>query len=84
MKCYKCDNRGEVDCIFAKKDLGAWEMQCTHPCVIMADSAKRKADEARCSAEATLAKYREAIQPFVDNCRAVIAAVDGEKEGATK
>lgn len=84
MKCYKLDHIGESDCEHAEARIERNAMCCTHPCVIMAEEARRKAEEEKRSAEAKLAKYRKAILPFLDNCRAVVAAVDAEKEGGAE
>lgn len=82
--CMKCDLNGESDCEFAKFDPGFWDPVCTHPCVCEVSAALKKAVDARVSAEKKLAKYRDAIRPFVKNCREVIAAVDSEKEAEVK
>ena len=85
MTCIKCDNaHGESSCEFAEFNPAFFGFQCKHPCVLIADEARWKAEKEREEALARLEKYRKAIRPFVDNCRAVVKAVDGEKEGETK
>ena len=83
--CIKNDINDESDCTFAKIDLSGWKpmCRCTHFCVNELVRQLTIEKEARASAEAKLEKYREAINPFVKNCRAVIAVVDA-KEGEGK
>jgi hypothetical protein len=52
--------------------------------VLIAEAKRAAEEDARREAENKLEKYRKAIRPFVDNCRAVVKAVDGEKEGEAK
>lgn len=79
--CIKRDEHGESACKNASCDPDVWGFVCHNECVV--EMAKRLQCEtgARIAAEERLKKYRDAIKPFVNNCRAVIAAVD-EKEGA--
>ena len=85
MTCIKCDNaHGESACEYAEFHPGFFAFQCKHPCVLIAEAKRAAEEDARREAENKLEKYRKAIRPFVDNCRAVVKAVDGEKEGETK
>ena len=85
MTCIKCDNaHGESACEYAEFHPGFFAFQCKHPCVLIAQAKRAAEEDARREAENKLEKYRKAIRPFVDNCRAVVKAVDGETEGETK
>lgn len=77
--CIKIDGYGESDCKYATCDPSAWGFVCSNECVITMTKKLNAEKEARIAAEEKLKKYREAIGPFVDNCRAVINVVDNEK-----
>ena len=79
MNCYKVDQYGESACEFAQANPMLNNFGCTNPCVLMAHKAMLEAKEKWREAEAKLKKYREAIKPFVENCRAVIDAVESGK-----
>ncbi len=78
--CIKSDTNGESACKDAVCDPSLWCFSCSHECVIAIMGKLRAEQDARREAEIKLDKYREAIKPFVDNCRAVIDAVDNNKE----
>ena len=85
MTCCKVDQYGESACEFAQVNPMLNNFECTNPCVLMAHKAMLEAKEKWCEAEAKLKKYREAIKPFVANCRAVIDAVEsGKNDGENK
>lgn len=81
MMCIRCDQHGETSCEHAEVDVRIFGFVCKHPCAIDLGNALRQEAERRRDAELKLEKYRRAIMPFVDNCRAVLKAVDDEKEG---
>lgn len=78
--CIKNDSNGEIACKYAVCDPSLWDFSCGHECVIAIMEKLRAEQDARREAEMKLDKYRKAIKPFVDNCRAVIEAVDNKKE----
>lgn len=78
--CIKNDANGERACKDAILDPALWGFSCSHECVVELMDKLRAEQEARREAEIKLDKYRKAIKPFVDNCRAVINAVDNKKE----
>lgn len=77
--CIDRDGQGESACKDATCDPALWGFVCHHKCVIALTKRLRAERSARIDAEAKLEKYRNAIRPFVQNCRDVVAAVD-EKE----
>ena len=78
--CIKNDEHGENACKDASCDPAVWGFVCHNECVVEMVKRLKRETEARIAAEERLKKYRDAIKPFVNNCRAVIAAVD-EKDG---
>ena len=78
--CIKIDANGESACKDAVCDPTLLGFSCSHECVIAIMDKLRAEQAARRDAEMKLDKYRRAIKPFVDNCRAVIDAVDNNKE----
>ena len=79
-KCIHIDVRGESDCKYSVCELSSFGFACRHECVMELTQRLKAEENARIAAEEKLEKYRNAIGPFVSNCRAVIDAVD-EKEG---
>ena len=83
MKCLKCDGHNETDCKFSRYSVERGESVCEHPCVLAIEKENIKAEHAKYSAESKLEKYRNAITPFMRNCREIVKISDDiEKEGA--
>lgn len=78
--CIKSDSNGESACKDAFYEPSNLGFTCSHECVVELMDKLRAEQEARREAEIKLDKYRKAIRPFVDNCRAVINAIDNNKE----
>lgn len=78
--CIKKDDHGESSCKDATCDPAVWGFVCQNECVIKLMQKLDAEREARQSAEAKLEKYRNAIKPFIQNCRNVVALAD-EKGG---
>lgn len=78
--CIKSDSKGESACKDAFYEPSNSVFTCSHECVVALMNELQAEQEARREAEIKLDKYRKAIKPFVDNCRAVIDAVDNKKE----
>lgn len=76
MTCINCNPRGETSCQHAHYDLCRGSMECSHPCVVELNEKFMREREARIHAEKVLAKYREAVKPFVSNCRAIVENAD--------
>lgn len=76
MTCINCDYKGETSCQHAHYDVCRASMECSHPCVVELNEKLMREREARINAEKILAKYREAIRPFLSNCRAIVEYAD--------
>ena len=84
MRCYKCDGYGESACEHAKCNPMMGCFECTNPCVLLAEKAMREAEQKSLDAVLKLRKYREAVRPIVENCRAIIEAYDKWSDAANE
>lgn len=74
--CINCNYKGETSCQNAYYDVCRGCMACNHPCVVGLNEKLMSEREARIQAEKVLAKYREAVKPFLSNCRAIVEYAD--------
>jgi hypothetical protein len=71
-KCRKCDRHGEVSCEHAQFDMMIKSAVCTHSCVIELVQQLQNEVTKRKEAESKLKQYREAVQPFLGDCRKIL------------
>jgi hypothetical protein len=82
--CIKTDVFGEVACDKAGYDLKTNHAVCTHECVVHLREELHKTERKLWNAESKLKQYREAIRPFIRNCRQVVEMADSMEEGEKK
>lgn len=80
--CIKKDSHSESPCESAEFNPFVASAECTHACVIALQAQFDEEHRARTAAERKLEQYRRAVQPFVKNCREVVALADKEEGGA--
>lgn len=84
MKCLKCNGVGESDCEFANANVMLACFECGHDCVKQLNEQLEHERSERRKAERLLLKYREAVRPFMDNCRAVVEIADEMERNGVK
>lgn len=80
MECYKKDDYGESACKYAKFSPMTCRAECTHPCVMMAESRRVEAEVKVMDTEQKLRQYRDVIRPIAANCRAIIDLWEAEEK----
>lgn len=78
MECYKCDDYGESACKHAKFSPMTCRAECTHTCVMTAESRRVEAEVKMMDTEQKLRQYRDVIRPIAANCRAIIDLWEAE------
>lgn len=79
ISCIKSDVCGESACQFAKFDPELWGFVCKNKFVIEITKKLNEAIKRADAAERKLEKYREAVRPFIENCRKVVEIADEQK-----
>lgn len=82
MECYKRDGYGESACKYAKFSPMTCRAECTHTCVMMAESRRVEAEVKVMDTEQKLRQYRDVIRPIAANCRAIIDLWEAEEKAS--